>query len=72
MTEVETLSRVRRLARTGAARAIRLSAGVSIREVARAASVAPSTVFRWESGERTPRGDGALRYADVLDGLARQ
>ena len=64
------LIRVRRLAFTGAARVIREEAGLSLGEVAAAANVHKVTVFRWEHGQRRPRGAAAERYLAVLDELA--
>lgn len=55
---------------SGAAKAIRLQAGLSIREAAQAAGLASSTVFRWEHGDRRPRGNGAYAYLRVLDELS--
>lgn len=43
--------------------------GHSQAEIASAAQVAQSTVALWETGQRVPRGDAALRYADVLESL---
>jgi DNA-binding transcriptional regulator YiaG len=67
--DLVTLTRVRALARTGRARRIRLKAGASLAEVAIPIGVSKSTVLRWEVGERRPRGEPALKYADVLDAL---
>jgi DNA-binding transcriptional regulator YiaG len=64
------LIRVRRLASTGAARAIREEAGLSYSEVAAAAEVHKVTVFRWEHGQRRPRGAAAERYLRLLDELS--
>ncbi len=62
----------RRRAASGEARALRLEAGLSLREVARAVGAgSPATVFRWESGQRTPRGGPAAAYGQLLDELAR-
>jgi hypothetical protein len=59
--------------RNGAARALRLSAGLSLREVAEEIGAGdPTTVYRWEQGQRRPRADMAERYADLLDRLARR
>jgi len=63
------LIRVRRLAVTGAARALREEAGLSLAEVADAAQVHKVTVFRWEHGQRRPHGEAAARYLRVLDEL---
>jgi transcriptional regulator with XRE-family HTH domain len=55
---------------TGAAKSIRLAAGVSLPEVARDVGVAHSTVYRWENNQNVPKGEAALRYAALLDELA--
>jgi transcriptional regulator with XRE-family HTH domain len=68
-TEILELARVRSLAESGAARSIRLAADVSLSEVGAAIGAAPSTVWRWEQGQRTPRGEAGLRYARLLDSL---
>jgi transcriptional regulator with XRE-family HTH domain len=62
----------RRLAASGEAKTIREQAGLSIREVAGAIDVSPSGLFLWENGERTPRGDAAVRYAKFLEQLGRR
>lgn len=49
---------------------IRQHANLTRAEVARAVGVDPSTVSRWESGERRPRGAAAARYADLLRRLS--
>lgn len=63
------LATVRALAASGGARAIRQQAGLSLSEVAAACGVDQSTVHRWESAKRAPRGEAALRYASLLDAL---
>jgi DNA-binding transcriptional regulator YiaG len=60
------LVEARQLASSGAGRMIREAAGLSLAEFARAIDVDPSTVFRWESGERMPTGEYAVRYRDFL------
>ena len=69
-TELVQLAAVRSLADSGRARSIRRAAGISLLEVANAVGVRPSTISRWESGQRAPRGDAALRYARLLHRLA--
>lgn len=64
------LARVRDLCRSGFARSIRLSSGVSLREVADAVSSTPTSVHRWETAQRAPRGRAAVRYLAVLQELA--
>lgn len=68
--DAKSLIRVRRLAATGAARIIRQEAGLSLTELAAAADVHRTTIFRWEHGQRRPRGPAALRYLAVLDELS--
>jgi DNA-binding transcriptional regulator YiaG len=65
------LTRVRRLASSGAARAIRESAGLSLSEAAAAAKVNRVTIHRWEQGQRRPHGAAALRYLRLLEELSR-
>jgi transcriptional regulator with XRE-family HTH domain len=69
--EIVLLARVRRLARSGEAQALRLSAGLSLREVAEAIGTAHNTLWLWELGRRAPRGAAALAWAGLLDDLAR-
>jgi transcriptional regulator with XRE-family HTH domain len=64
-----SLAQARSFTRSGAARAVRVAAGLSLREMAEPLGVAPSTVLRWERCERSPRGEKALAYKKLLDGL---
>jgi transcriptional regulator with XRE-family HTH domain len=66
---VVDLSRVRQLTRSGAARSVRIAAKLSLSDIGDAVGVTPSTVFRWENGQRAPRGEAALRYVALLDRL---
>lgn len=63
------LARVRRLAESGRAAEIRAAARLSLYDIADAIGSNASTVQRWESGERRPHGEQALRYAALLDAL---
>jgi len=68
------LARVRRLAKSGAARAIRIGAGLSLAELGSSVGpdgVGPATVHRWETGQRSPHGEQALAYAAALAVLER-
>jgi len=47
-------------------RALRRNAGLALVDVAVALGVAPSTICRWERGERVPRGDLGLKYLALL------
>jgi transcriptional regulator with XRE-family HTH domain len=48
---------------------IREAAGLSLAEVGAAIDADPSTVFRWETGERRPSGQRAVAYAVFLQQL---
>lgn len=48
------------------AQAIRQAAGVTQKQVAEELNVHRLTVQRWETGERSPRGDNKQRYARLL------
>jgi hypothetical protein len=68
-----TLSRVRRLAKSGDARTIRLNSCLSLDEMGAALDppVEGTTVRRWETGECSPHGDRAAGYLRLLEELAR-
>ncbi|WP_414720617.1 helix-turn-helix domain-containing protein [Streptomyces sp.] len=57
---------------TGETRELRVAARLSISELAAACGVDQSTLWRWEQGKRLPRGDRALRYADLVDSLRKR
>jgi transcriptional regulator with XRE-family HTH domain len=63
---VELVAWVRRLAKSGGARALRESTGFSVSEIARQLGVSPATVSRWERGVRVPGEQDAERWALVL------
>lgn len=63
---------VRRLIANGEAKRIRESADVSLSEIAQVCDVDNSTVSRWESGRRRPRGEFALRYGRALSLLSNR
>lgn len=69
--DAAALRQIREVAANGYARTVRLHAGLSLREVADAIGVDPSTVHRWEHGDRRPRGAPALRYGELIDRLVR-
>lgn len=56
----------------GQAERLRRDAGLSRAEVGAAVGVSREAVQKWELGDRTPRGDAALRYARLLARLARR
>ncbi len=62
---------LRETCRSGAARALRVSSGLSLQNVADATAGCVTTLWRWETGGRQPlASEAALRYADLLEGLA--
>jgi DNA-binding transcriptional regulator YiaG len=67
--DTKKLMRVRKLFETGAARAIRESAGLSLKEASAPAGVHKTTLHRWETGSRRPRGEAAIRYLSVLEDI---
>lgn len=67
----EQLAELRRATTTGEARAIRERSHLTRADVARALSVNPSNVSRWESGQRLPRGPVARQYLNLLRRLDR-
>ena len=71
MEDAVRLTRLRRLTESGAARAIRESAGLSLSEASASAKVDRTTIHRWERGQRKPHGRAALRYLALLEELSR-
>lgn len=65
------IGRCRALARDGGAESIRLTAGITMTEMAEAVGVSPATIWRWEKGHRHPDRRSALKYLRVLDALAQ-
>ncbi|WP_442814924.1 helix-turn-helix domain-containing protein [Streptomyces sp. NBC_01775] len=63
---------VRAALNSGEARRLREAANLSIGEVAKACDVDQSTVWRWERGTRTPRGEPAVAYARFIQSLRRR
>jgi len=70
VSDARDLVRIRKLVESGAARAIREAAALSLTEISASADVDRTTVWRWEHGERRPRGSAALRYLRVLEDLS--
>ncbi len=67
--EIIEIAKARALARNGEAQAIRERNHLTITEVAKEIEVSTSTVMRWEKGERSPRGDAALRFGRLMHKL---
>lgn len=65
------VARMRDMARGGEVRAVRVNAGLSLREVAAAVGVHPTTVYGWETGKSIPHGKAAIRYSRLLFALEK-
>ena len=70
-TTAERLSHLRTLTKSGEARTIREDARLALSDIAQSIGADPSSVGRWERGECLPRGEVALRYARLLEHLAK-
>lgn len=66
---IDEVRQAQRLPSPSFARMIRVAAGVSQGRLAAELGVNTSTVGRWESGERTPRGVSRAKYAALLEQL---
>jgi DNA-binding transcriptional regulator YiaG len=64
------LVEARRLAASGDGKSIREAAGLSLHEVADPIGLSISALFRWEAGQRIPRGERAVAWAEFLGQLA--
>lgn len=70
--DVLALAWLRTQLANGTARRLRDQAGLRGTEVAEAAGVSCATLQRWEAGHQSPRGEPALRYAQLLSRLAQR
>lgn len=66
------LATARRLSSSGEGRTLRTQAGLTLQEVATSVGVAISTLSRWENGQRSPRGEAAARWAQLLTDLKHE
>lgn len=69
--DLREIAWVRQMCTSGAARQLRASHGLSLREIATPTRVSPQTVLRWETGLNRPTGARALAYARVLRRMER-
>lgn len=60
------------MAASGEGRRVRLAAGLSLREVAESIGGSPSGLWRWENGDRNPRGPAAAAWARLLSDLSKE
>lgn len=70
--DVLMLATARTLANSGDALRTRQEAGLSLREVGDAIGASPTTVWRWERGQRSPRGAAAVEWARLMGQLKRR
>lgn len=73
--ETLELVRMRDMVHGGLVRDLRIGAGLTLAEVARAVGVTAGCVHHWERGLTTPRGEAAVKYARLLlelESLARR
>jgi DNA-binding XRE family transcriptional regulator len=63
------LSAARRHAKRGTGYAVRVAAGLTLTEVARAVGADQSTIWRWENDKTQPHGERAARWAALLGEL---
>lgn len=49
---------------------LREASGLSARQLAAVVGVSFNTIYRWERGERVPKGANRVAYADALRELA--
>lgn len=64
------LSAVRRLAKNGEARQLRILANLTQAEIGDAVGVTAVTICTWERGIRRPTGQPAINYGRLLAGIA--
>ena len=69
LEDLKSLSAARRWAKNGTARKVRELSELTQAEIAETVGVDQSAVALWETGQRTPSGDAAKKYADVLVAL---
>ena len=51
---------------------LRLAAGFTVEDVARALRIRPATLLAWERGDRDPHPDKAAAYCHLLEGLTQR
>jgi DNA-binding XRE family transcriptional regulator len=69
--EALEIAKDRELILSGRGQVIREAARVSRSEAAKEIGVDVASIWRWETGRRTPRGECARRYAQLLKQLAK-
>jgi len=72
MVDVLQLAEARRYAASGQGQRLRLTARLSLGEVARSIGTSHVTVLRYETGERRPTGEVGVRYGQFMKALERR
>lgn len=60
------------MARSGLARELRIGAGLSLSELASVVGVTAGSIWLYENARTLPRGDHAVKYAEVLERLQHE
>lgn len=68
-TQLEKAARARAMAASGEARKLRLAAHVTLAELADEVGVTLMAIYFWETQQRCPSGDNAVRYFQALTKL---
>jgi transcriptional regulator with XRE-family HTH domain len=68
-TKLHRVAKARRIASSGAGRAMREAAGIGLNELARELGTSPSSLSRWERALVAPNPHHALRWLTALEGL---
>ncbi len=63
------LARARTYASSGDGRRLRLAHCLSLHDLAETIGVTPGCLSRWERGDRMPRSEAGVRYAELLQEL---
>jgi DNA-binding transcriptional regulator YiaG len=58
---------VRQMCRDGRLRQVRQGAGLSLTDLAEGVDTTAQTLWKWETGMRSPRAEKALRLFDTLE-----
>ena len=66
------IAAARRYAQSGTGLVIRKRARLSQREVGAAVGTSGQSIGNWETGVSAPRGEAAIRWAELLDSLVEQ
>ncbi len=66
------LATARTYSATGQGRSIRIRARLSQRDIARAIGSTEPVICRWETGQRMPSGEAAVKWAELLNQIEEE